>query len=352
MKVGLVLSGGGALGAYQVGVIRALAERNIELHAISGASIGALNGAVIASSSSMQEASEKLHYLWELLVKDNPLKINSAVYLKLLIASGLSLNANTLFKFLDTPPVKSIMMKHLPGIIDLYTECSLLDDAPLKKLLTEYLDTEALKSGLPLYISVFESEGVIKNIVQCMTAELGIVDTKDSDFIHVQKLSVEEQKEALLASIALPLLFKPKNIGGKEYVDGGIGGWNKNQGNTPVQSLIDAGCNVVLVSHLADGSLWSRFDFPEVTIIELRPQANIARNDGLFGGAKDLLGFNPKSIHSWIDQGYIETSRTLDKLKKPLEAKTNLRSSESKLQDNLMKSKLIDDKLADFMSKI
>lgn len=48
-KIGLVLSGGGAKGAYQVGVVRALAEMNIKIGAISGASIGALNGAIIAS---------------------------------------------------------------------------------------------------------------------------------------------------------------------------------------------------------------------------------------------------------------------------------------------------------------
>ena len=47
-KVGLVLSGGGAKGAYQVGVCKALAELGTQVDMIAGASIGALNGGVLA----------------------------------------------------------------------------------------------------------------------------------------------------------------------------------------------------------------------------------------------------------------------------------------------------------------
>jgi len=352
MKVGLVLSGGGALGAYQVGILKALAEQGIDVQAVSGASIGALNGAIVASETSSQLAFEKLNNLWTLLSKDSPLKINNAVYLQLLISSGLQLNAGRLLKLLETPYLKSIWMKHIPDFIPLNIADSLLDDEPLKELLEEYLDVKALKSGLPLYVSVFESEGMIKDVVQCVTAELGIAENKDSEYIHIQSLHNEEQKEALLASAALPLLFKPKTIGGKEYIDGGVGGWSKNQGNTPVQPLIDSGCDLVIVSHLADGSLWSRHDFPETTVVELRPQSQIARHDGLIGGAKDLLGFKPEMIESWIEQGYVETIRTLERIKKPLKAKSSLRSSESVLQTSLRDSKAIDDGLDDIMSKL
>ena len=48
-KIGLVLSGGVAKGAYEVGVIQALAERGIEPAAIVGISAGALNGALMGS---------------------------------------------------------------------------------------------------------------------------------------------------------------------------------------------------------------------------------------------------------------------------------------------------------------
>ena len=44
MTYGLVLGGGGAKGAYQVGVMKALQEYGIKISAISGSSIGAING--------------------------------------------------------------------------------------------------------------------------------------------------------------------------------------------------------------------------------------------------------------------------------------------------------------------
>ncbi|HDY7459574.1 TPA: patatin-like phospholipase family protein [Vibrio vulnificus] len=352
MKAGLVLSGGGAMGAYQVGVIKALAEQGIQLQAVSGASIGALNGAIIASESTTQAAYQKLESLWRLLGESNPLKLNKAVYLELLIASGLQLNASKLLKLFSLPQVRTICKQYLPNFMPMQLADSILDDAPLKNLMSEYLDTEALKSGLPLYVSVFESEGAVQDIIQCMMADLGIAENKASEFVHIQSLSSEEQKEALLASAALPLLFNAKTIGGKEYVDGGVGGWSKNQGNTPIKPLIDAGCELVIVSHLSDGSLWSRHDFSQATIIELRPKERIGRNDGLIAGAKDLLGFKPEFIRPWIEQGYNDTMLSLERVQKPLEARSQLAQSESDLQSNLTTSESIDEKLNDLMSRL
>ena len=65
LKLGLTLSGGGARGAYEAGVVRALAEENVKLHAISGASIGALNGALVAASPTLSEAADRLEHLWK-----------------------------------------------------------------------------------------------------------------------------------------------------------------------------------------------------------------------------------------------------------------------------------------------
>ena len=58
-KLGLVLSGGGAKGAYEVGVIRALAEYGIEPQVVSGASIGAINGSIVASSSDIAQGRSR-----------------------------------------------------------------------------------------------------------------------------------------------------------------------------------------------------------------------------------------------------------------------------------------------------
>ena len=65
-KVGLVLQGGGALGAYQAGVYATLAERGYEPDWISGVSIGAVNGALIAGNPPERRA-ERLRQFWELV---------------------------------------------------------------------------------------------------------------------------------------------------------------------------------------------------------------------------------------------------------------------------------------------
>ena len=46
-EYGLVLEGGGAKGAYQIGAWKALKEAGIKINAVAGTSVGALNGALI-----------------------------------------------------------------------------------------------------------------------------------------------------------------------------------------------------------------------------------------------------------------------------------------------------------------
>ena len=57
---GLVLEGGGARGAYEIGVWMALRQAGISIKAIAGASVGALNGALIC-----MDDVERARALWE-----------------------------------------------------------------------------------------------------------------------------------------------------------------------------------------------------------------------------------------------------------------------------------------------
>ena len=59
-SVGLVLEGGGVKGAYELGALIALKELGYTFHSVTGTSIGALNGAVVAS-----QGIEKLAEYWE-----------------------------------------------------------------------------------------------------------------------------------------------------------------------------------------------------------------------------------------------------------------------------------------------
>src|ERR1043166_7558772 len=49
MRVGLVLGGGGAKGAYAIGCLRALHDKGIRFQAVAGTSVGALNAAIVAT---------------------------------------------------------------------------------------------------------------------------------------------------------------------------------------------------------------------------------------------------------------------------------------------------------------
>src|SRR6478672_749908 len=69
-QVVLVLQGGGALGAYQVGVYEALHESGIAPDWVIGTSIGAINGALIAGSKP-DERIEKMCEFWSRVQNDH-----------------------------------------------------------------------------------------------------------------------------------------------------------------------------------------------------------------------------------------------------------------------------------------
>jgi NTE family protein len=81
-EVGLVLQGGGALGAYEFGAITALLElieeavgkgRDVALKAVTGVSIGAINAACVVGSVSRTDARRRITALWNDLVLETPL---------------------------------------------------------------------------------------------------------------------------------------------------------------------------------------------------------------------------------------------------------------------------------------
>lgn len=76
-QVGLVLSGGGAKGVYHVGVMQAITELGMPIHQIAGASIGALNGVVLASAPNITIGTERLIELWQHLPQQEPIQVNS-----------------------------------------------------------------------------------------------------------------------------------------------------------------------------------------------------------------------------------------------------------------------------------
>ncbi len=160
-KLGLVLSGGGAKGAYEVGVIRALAELGIEPEVISGASVGALNGAFVSAAPSMSDAALQLEALWCGLNNDNMLKLrqSSAHYI------GIAALHNSLAAIIESVPHKVTQL--LSFVQPMFSEedrhyLHLLDSSPLEDIIRESLNFDILLSSQSrdLYVSVYPATSI------------------------------------------------------------------------------------------------------------------------------------------------------------------------------------------------
>ncbi|HJQ25053.1 MAG TPA: patatin-like phospholipase family protein [Blastocatellia bacterium] len=347
-RVGLVLSGGGAKGAYQVGVIKCLADYGIQIDAVAGASVGALNGALLASAIDLREAAVRLEKIWTTIALSPPVEIQMAQALpdivmklsfSLLLAASRPDDLTSLGEAVrqlahyNWPTGKAARSDPtIAAAVDLFAQSNLYDKPSLVDMIDHFLDDELLANGLPLYVSVFKSKGTLMDLGWAAAGAFGLAETPDSEFIHVQSRAKAEFRTLILASAALPLVFEAQTIGGQSYADGGIGGWLRAQGKTPVTPLLrDAGCQYVIVTHLIDGSLWNRHDFTDAVTLEVRPSNPIARK----GGLGDTLGFNPSLIADWMQQGYEDAEKCLLSARSILEVVSVGRKAQLELNEAL-----------------
>lgn len=207
-KIGLVLTGGGARAAYQVGVLRAISEicklENNPFNVISGTSAGSINGAWIGASD--ERFNEMTHSMWNTW-------------------AGLEMNqvfrtdTATLFKT-GTRWIKDLSFggRFLHSNIN-----SLLDPSPLKNFIHSKIDFSKIK----------------KNIVQQKIHGIAITAThyqSGSSVIYfdghpsISSWNREWRSSCratlhldhVLASSAIPIFFPPVQLDGGFYGDGGI----------------------------------------------------------------------------------------------------------------------------------
>lgn len=192
-KIGLVLGGGGAKGAYQAGVLKALKEYKILKHVkmVSGTSIGALN-----SMKVLENDIEGAIDIWENVTKE------------------IALSKSSILTKLKT---KSIFSRE-----------------GFKKLTDEKMDLEkASKSKIECYVVATPLTRKVKDA--------------PTEFL-VNGKSKEEILDYILASSAIPVVFEPVTINGIKYVDGfGVS-------NVPVETLKNKGCNLIFVIPLRNES--------------------------------------------------------------------------------------------------
>jgi NTE family protein len=207
----LVLQGGGALGAYQAGVLDALDLAGHQPRWVAGISIGAINAALIAGNPPERRVA-RLHEFWNRASSRVTLaspftegwgrRIFSEVSAGLIALSGIP----GFFKPRLTPPWLAI-----PGSPE---AISLYDTAPLRETLLELVDFNLLNNG-PVRFSV------------------GAVNVLSGNFVYFDNRDRLIEPEHIMASGALPPGFPPVMIDGEPYWDGGI------VSNTPLQYVLD-----------------------------------------------------------------------------------------------------------------
>ncbi len=186
----LVLSGGGMRGVIFIGALRYLYLNNMHknIKHIAGCSIGSLIGLMFAFKLTIYEMEEVLYNC----MKDNELCFLSIKkYIRLITELGL----------FDT----QIMIKHLKIIIKMkYPDrCNGSDESDD---ISETITFAQLSKifGVNMYISC-------TNIITCENEIFSIEKTPDTCVY-----------KACCASMSIPLLFKPINIGDYHYYDGGL----------------------------------------------------------------------------------------------------------------------------------
>ena len=207
--LGLVLTGGGARGAYQVGVLRWIARRFPDLHIpiLTGVSAGAVNAASIASHTGrFIDAVNNLGALWRSLSPDRVFKVGAAPIAWTVVRWGTRL---------------------VSGGAKLSDVRGFLDTAPLRRLLYEVMDT---RDGIPIGITRNIEAGRLHAVAMTATSystSQSVVFFQGRDIEPWSRPQRRAERatitvEHVMASAAIPLFFPAVRVGNAWYGDGGV----------------------------------------------------------------------------------------------------------------------------------
>ena len=321
--VGLVLVGGGAKGAYQVGALKYLDEIGLIPHIVAGTSIGALNGAVLVSNGTFSQSVQRLDQLWTDLGEAEILRPNAGL-MKPLISYGLQSTV---------PMFREWMLSFLYEIGILEDTRSIFNPAPIENFLRQAVNPDLLRNGTELWITAFPSINIPYVDNDLLVAAIDFFRSRmgtKADWLCVQDCDDDDTLyNTILASAAIPLAFPKRQIDGKNYIDGALAD------NVPLGALAAKGCTHAIVIHLENGSTWDRYDFPNQTIIEIRPEQSISKLDAfLIGEGSALLDFSPDRISELKSRGYTDAKKCMDSIICTFTAIGNVRNSTDDLIDS------------------
>lgn len=255
-QTALVLGGGGAKGAYQIGVARALKDLGVGYAHAYGTSIGALNAAMLAQGD--------LHAAAQLWAE---LRLSDVVTPE---SIALAEEAESIFS-------------HPEKMLDFITRNAQkkgLDATPLFSVMRKAIDEEKLRSS-----------DIAFGLVTTRFPSLSMVEKK---LASMERGSVCDWLEASAACFpAIPM----KNIAGERYLDGGF------MDNVPVEMAIRAGARHIIAVDIGRTQAHTQY--------ALRPNITYIRASHPLGG---LLTFDPaQSLHN-MTLGYNDTMRAFGQL--------------------------------------
>lgn len=203
----IALAGGGAKGGYEVGVWRSLLEEGLKYNAVSGTSVGALNGAMMTMHD--LEGAENL---WRNIRFSQIMNVDDAVMTRL-------------FGHEASPREIRNSIKKAVGI---FREGG-FDAAPLRELIKRNADIDKIKnSDVEFFIVTYS-----------LTDKKGLA-------IAVKSLPADQICDMLLASAYYPAFKNEPLTGGKHFADGGFAE------NLPITPLIDHGYRDIIAVRLTE----------------------------------------------------------------------------------------------------
>lgn len=250
-ETALVLGGGGAKGAYQIGVIDALEEMGVRALRAYGTSIGALNAAMYA-----QGRMDEARTLWGSLTMRDLIGEDDAALAE--EAEGMFDRPDRLLEFISRHA-------HRKG----------LDTAPMMQLIRRCVDEDALRASAVRF-------GLTATRVPKLTlAEKRLEDMEEGSLC-----------DWLMASCSCFPAFPMKTIGGDRYIDGGF------CDNVPVDMAIRGGARYIIAADVGKS--------PSHLHFAARPNITYIRASQPLGG---LLTFDPARAKENRIIGYHDTLR-------------------------------------------
>ena len=261
-KLGLVLDGGGARGAYQVGALKALQEKGYQFDGVVGTSIGALNGAILC-----QDELTIAQEIWEKLDYQHVFAFDEAFYDN--------------YEALMHMEMKKVNVHELAaGLLKIIKDGG-LDNEPMKALVREHLNEEVIRSS-----------GVDYGLVTVNVSEM------KAEELFIEDIPVGSLEDYILASAYVPV-FKKSTFVGKNFLDGGF------YDNSPVNMLLKKGYKKIVVIKLGGKMGIQRdYDATDADIYVIEPSEDLG----------DLLEFDVKRIRYNIKLGYYDALKRVEVL--------------------------------------